>query len=1070
MSTRTDSVTESASTAIRQIVFGCGAGFLLLGFLLAVSGITPLLKHMMQEQRRQLTTATQTRAFLVKLYLTRIKEISTQVASRTYVRHQLKEYELNRIPLQQYRKDTKAVLMDAVQATPGIVGLIQLDANGAPVISIGKTVPEAIRHKHSRTVNRPVVTGPYSGEHGNLIVVFAPVFDRSNTPVGMDAITFDASPLHLLLSRHDSSLPYGRPYLAKFSNGVIRIFARDQHISSEVARRDHNFLERAVRLFSETSEPHQPQLFTFRKSLLLGQVVSLVSESDANWFLAVNYDIDKLYLPVYQRAALTFILLSALVIGGLAILILFLRPLGRKLKRLTRQLQNQITERKQVETRLVARLAQQAAVAELGRFALTGPERQALLDEAVRITAKLMNVDLCKVLELDLARSTCILRAGVGWTEGLVGHAEVPIDRLSQAGYTLRSGQPVIVHNLATETRFSGPDLLTEHNVVSGVSVVIGHGNPWGVLGAHSRQLREFSQYDVNFLQAVANCLAEAISRYDAENRLRIEEERYRILFHENPSMLFTLDRGGTVINVNSSGAAQLGYTVNELTGANINQIIYFGDRQLSNQYLNDCFFQSNQVHRWEIRKTRKDGSILWVRETARILKRSTGEMQLFIICEDISEARLLSDQLSYQASHDQLTGLANRREFELRLARLLAGVRQDNEQHALAYLDLDQFKVVNDTCGHVAGDEMLKQLTAIISKNIRREDTLARLGGDEFGVLMKFCDMERAQTIADKILKEIDEFRFKWEDHVFTLGSSIGLVPINRTSGNVGDIMRNADSACYVAKEQGRNRIHIYEENNQDIVRWHGEMMWISKLNEALDKSLFQLCAQPIIPLASKAPACQHHEILVRLVDNRKELIPPGDFLSTAERYNLATRVDRWVIETLFQRLQDSQRLREKLGVCSINLSGQSIADEEFSAFLIEKLKSGLNPASICFEITETAAIANLSRAQDFMKILGNLGCTFALDDFGSGLSSFAYLKSLPVNYLKIDGIFVKNMDADGADFAMVRSIHQIGTALGKRTIAEFVENDAIKEILVEIGVDYGQGYVLGHPQLIVG
>jgi diguanylate cyclase (GGDEF)-like protein len=421
--------------------------------------------------------------------------------------------------------------------------------------------------------------------------------------------------------------------------------------------------------------------------------------------------------------------------------------------------------------------------------------------------------------------------------------------------------------------------------------------------------------------------------------------------------------------------------------------------------------------------------------------------------------------QLTFHASHDALTGLVNRREFERRTERLLLTVKRDKDRHALCFMDLDQFKVVNDTCGHTAGDEMLRQLSSALQSVVRKRDTLARLGGDEFGVLMEHCSLDDAHRVATTLQKAIQDYQFAWEEHSFKVGVSIGLVPITESTSNLTLLLRDADVACYMAKDKGRNRIHVYHAEDVESTRRHGEMQWVTRLSHALEEDRFCLYVQAIVPLDASDDT--HYEFLLRMIDETGEIIPPGAFLPAAERYNLITKIDHWVIEKSISLLADNPAFLNQVNFCSINLSGQSLTDPEILKFIVSLLKkSEIQGEKLCFEITETAAISNLNMAMKFISTLKNLGCRFALDDFGSGLSSFAYLKNLPVDYLKIDGMFVKDMVDDPIDHAMVKSINEIGHVMGMKTIAEFVENDVIKGMLKEIGVNYAQGYGIGKPQ----
>ncbi|TDJ17087.1 MAG: EAL domain-containing protein [Gammaproteobacteria bacterium] len=433
----------------------------------------------------------------------------------------------------------------------------------------------------------------------------------------------------------------------------------------------------------------------------------------------------------------------------------------------------------------------------------------------------------------------------------------------------------------------------------------------------------------------------------------------------------------------------------------------------------------------------------------------------------DLTETHTLSEKLSYQASHDALTGLVNRREFEQRLRHLIDLARQENTEHALCYLDLDQFKVINDTCGHVAGDELLRQLGMLLPEQVRKGDTLARLGGDEFGVLMERCSITQATRVANALLDAVRNLQFHWGDKTFNIGVSIGVVPIDETSESITEVLSTADSACYAAKDGGRNQIHVYREDDIKIAERQGEMRWVARIQNALDDDRFELYAQPIVSVAAPDSAPVHYEVLLRMQDERGKIVLPGAFLSAVERYNLSARLDNWVIQNAFEWLVEHPMCMQELDLLSINLSGHSLGDSQLMGHIIERFKEGrIPPEKICLEITETAAITNLTNATRFIRMLKEWGCRFALDDFGSGLSSFAYLKNLPVDFLKIDGLFVKDILDDAIDYAMVKSINEIGHVMGKKTVAEFVDSEAILSSLKVIGVDYAQGYAVGKPR----
>ena len=428
---------------------------------------------------------------------------------------------------------------------------------------------------------------------------------------------------------------------------------------------------------------------------------------------------------------------------------------------------------------------------------------------------------------------------------------------------------------------------------------------------------------------------------------------------------------------------------------------------------------------------------------------------------------RKAQEVIHHLAYHDALTGLTNRHEFETRITDLLTNPAHINTENVLLYIDLDQFKIINDTCGHVAGDELLKQLATLLSGAIRKIDTLSRLGGDEFGVLLINCDLEHATLIAQNILDIIKEFRFTWETKSFAIGASIGMVQFNGGMyQEMTAVLSAADMACYAAKDLGRNRIHIYNDDEAHILKRQGEMQWVSRINMALEDNRFVLYIQKIIGLGKNKPKF-NLEFLVRMLDEDGELILPGAFIPAAERYNLMNQIDFWVIKNAFFAFAQMLKNNDAPELIFINLSGASLSDDRIFRFMREQVDiTGIDPRRVCLEITETAAIANLSVAVHFMHEMKRQGFRFALDDFGAGLSSFSYLKTIPVDFLKVDGSFIRDMLDDEMDAAIVDSIQRIGHVAGLQTIAEFVESDTILAHLREIGFDYAQGYAIHTPE----
>ncbi|BCX88394.1 hypothetical protein MIN45_P0763 [Methylomarinovum tepidoasis] len=417
--------------------------------------------------------------------------------------------------------------------------------------------------------------------------------------------------------------------------------------------------------------------------------------------------------------------------------------------------------------------------------------------------------------------------------------------------------------------------------------------------------------------------------------------------------------------------------------------------------------------------------------------------------------------RIAYQAHHDALTGLYNRHAFQTCLETALKDVRHGAPPYVLCYFDLDQFKLVNDTCSHAAGDALLCQIAQLIRQQLTPGDCFARLGGDEFALLLRHCPLDRALERLQKIRATLNDWPFVWEGRTFHVSASFGVVPLSSEPTSAETALSHADAACFLAKDYGRNRIQIYRSSDLEISQRRQEMNWIARLEQALKENRFELYAQPIVPIGQiSRPTARHYEILLRLPQSNG-VEPPASFLSAAERYHLMPRIDRWVVCRTLTLLSRHSNPTTRF---SINLSGQSLGDPELLA-LIQEGCQHFDPKRLCFEITETAAITHLAQTQPFLATLKSLGCRLALDDFGAGFSSYAYLKRLPVDYLKIDGQFIRNLSQDPVDLAMVRSINEVAHILGKRTVAEFVESEAIMQQLIELGVDYAQGFFVGQP-----
>jgi diguanylate cyclase (GGDEF)-like protein/PAS domain S-box-containing protein len=463
-------------------------------------------------------------------------------------------------------------------------------------------------------------------------------------------------------------------------------------------------------------------------------------------------------------------------------------------------------------------------------------------------------------------------------------------------------------------------------------------------------------------------------------------------------------------------------------------------------------------------------GEVRWVEISLSRVRLEVGVLVIGVV-RDITERRVLQTALQHSASHDDLTGLVNRREFQLHLHALVDSRHTDSGPHALVYIDLDQFKVVNDTCGHLAGDELLRQMGKRLQELIQGRDLIARLGGDEFGMLLHEVSIDQAQAVAESVCRAVAAHRFVWGERRYDLTASIGLCAINSDTQSAEEALSAADAACYVAKDKGRNRAQVYFSGVACTAK-RQEMQWVSRLQEALDENRFEVWQQRILDLRQDAAArTDHFEVLLRLVDKDGTLIAPGQFFPAAERYGLMPAIDCWVVKHLLlndpSRCLDSEMRRVSASHCAINLSGASLNDDKFLAFLEDALRrTTLLGNRLCFEITETVAVNSFGRIREVMQTFKQFGCQFALDDFGSGMSSFSYLKNLPVDYLKIDGSLVRNIASDAADFAMVEAFSRVGDALGLKTVAEFVETEATLQRLRDIGIDFAQGYAIHQPE----
>jgi diguanylate cyclase (GGDEF)-like protein/PAS domain S-box-containing protein len=535
-----------------------------------------------------------------------------------------------------------------------------------------------------------------------------------------------------------------------------------------------------------------------------------------------------------------------------------------------------------------------------------------------------------------------------------------------------------------------------------------------------------------------------------------------------------TTDINGRINYLNQVAEQLIGVSATEALGKVLTDIISLvdeTDRRSLGDPVHQCLTTRSRITagRRGLMIARNGQEERSVELTASPLKGHRGDLIGAVVSiRDVTELRGLTRQMSYQASHDALTGLINRREFERRLQESLDTGHGNSAHHVFCYLDLDRFKAVNDTCGHIAGDSVLREVASLIKETVRDSDTVARLGGDEFGLLLVGCPLEKARQIADDAVRKVSEYRFVWKDKIFNIGVSVGLVEISRESGVLEEVMSAADSACYVAKRQG-NHVHVYSVRDEALARHRGEIHWLQRLQTALKENRFELLAQPIIATSKTATDGPALEVLLRLSDDGSGQggISPTEFEPAAERYRIMADVDRWVVQTALTALgRGGIRLPDNRSL-SINLSGQTLGDPQFLEFVVDCFdRTGVAPAQVCFEVTENSVITNIEHAGRFIGVLHGMGCRFALDDFGRGLSSFGNLKNLALDYLKIDGTFIRNLAGDNVNQAMVAAMIKLARTLNFKVIAEQVEDLGAFEAVQKMGVDYMQGYHLGRPQ----
>lgn len=634
-------------------------------------------------------------------------------------------------------------------------------------------------------------------------------------------------------------------------------------------------------------------------------------------------------------------------------------------------------------------------------------------------------------------------------------------------GWVLTNKKELRIDDVSTDMR-ARRQMINKYDVRSAyVKPIQLNGDIFGAISVF-RDSTPFDHIDEQLISQFTQRVQLAIANMHLVKDIAAEKERAEFTLHSIGDAVITTDSEGNIEYMNHIAERLTGWPMSTAQKQSIQDVFRILDhdtREPMHNVIEACLAEGTSISKSMTYLVSRDSGEKSIESSmSPILNRAGSIEGAIIVFHDETERRRMECIIHHQATHDSLTGLINRHQFNIELKEQINHAKTHDTKHVLCYLDLDRFKLVNDTCGHAAGDELLKQVTSRLQTVIRSGDILGRLGGDEFGLILQNCPVEVAVEISEKIINTISNYDFDWEEYKFTIGVSIGIVPINSQTDNLNEVMKHADVACYTAKDLGRRRSYVYDQQDTELIQRHEELHWASRIAEALEQNRFRIHAQSIYPLDPDVDNIAHIEILVRMEDENGHLVAPAAFIPAAERYDLMGAVDQHIIRETFKFITE----HNSESICfSINLSGNSLNDDNLSFFIKQCMKEfDIRTSQVCFEITETSAITNLVKTRKLIEDLQVEGFKFALDDFGSGLSSFSYLKNLPVDYLKIDGSFVRDMVDNKIDHAMVAAINQIGHIMNIKTIAEFVENEDIIEQLQRLGVDFAQGYGISRPK----
>lgn len=708
----------------------------------------------------------------------------------------------------------------------------------------------------------------------------------------------------------------------------------------------------------------------------------------------------------------------------------------------------------------------------VARLITEGYEKNAFFKNICRAAQEITKSQLASFPIIDADENNIHFLAVSGLQSEKLENISMEVEDGGLCAWTILNNKNLIVNDVLSDTR-AKQEISEEFHVKSALlTPVTLKDKPYGAIAVF-RAYDEYDKIDEQLISQFSQSVQMAIINMQLVSDMKSERERAEVTLHSIGDAVITTNVKGDIEYMNHVAETLTAWSLEEAKNKAVQKVFRIEDidtGEAIHDVIKSCLYDGISINKSILSLASKNGNKKDIESSISPILNTSGNAEgVVIVFHDETQRRQLENTIKHQAAHDPLTNLFNRDAFDLELSDYVYDAKNNNKKHVLCYLDLDRFKLINDTAGHSAGDQCLIQVSSLIQSCIRTDDVLGRLGGDEFGLILKNCGQDGAKKITQNIINTISEMKFNWDECDYSIGVSIGINPLNSDSHNAADAIRKADLACYTAKDQGRSQVYIYEEEDSELIRRQEETYWATRISDAIKENRLQLYAQPIIALKNKDPQRRHVEVLVRLLDENNKLVAPDSFIPAAERYNLMPLVDRKIIFETFSFIHKYAEQDESITQYSINLSGNTIDDNEIVDYIKKTAeKFTIDNRLICFEITETAAIKNLNKAKLLIKDLKAVGFKFALDDFGSGLSSFQYLKNLPVDFLKIDGSFVSDMVNNNIDHAMVAAINEVGHIMGIKTIAEYVENEQIIKKLIDLNVDFGQGYGIEQPKPI--